>query len=348
MEFTAKNIASFLKGKVEGNQEATVNTISKIEEAKSGSLAFLANAKYNNYLYSTNASIVLINKDYELEKKVKPTLIRVKDSYQAFASLLELYEQNRFHQTGIEELSFIDPKAKIGENVYVAAFSYVSKNAKIADNVKIFPHVFIGENVKIEENSIINSGAKIYFDCKIGKNCIIHSGTIIGSDGFGFAPQENGEFKKIPQIGNVIIEDNVEIGSNCTIDRATIGSTIIRKGVKLDNLIQIAHNVEIGEKTVIAAQTGISGSTKLGKYCMIGGQVGMVGHIELANNVKVAAQAGVPKSVKKEGTILWGSPAFPINKFNKSYVIFKQLPEYRNKIFELEKQINELKKQMQN
>ena len=344
MEFSAKTVASFLKGKIEGNENATVTTISKIEEAKSGSLAFLANPKYNNYLYTTKASIVLINKNFELEKKIKPTLIRVENSYQAFASLLELYEQNRFSHTGIEELSFIDTKAKIGKNVYVAAFAYISKNAIIGDNVKIFPHVFIGENVQIADNSTINSGAKIYFDCKIGKNCIIHSGTIIGSDGFGFAPQQNGEFKKIPQMGNVIIEDNVEIGANSTIDRATIGSTIIRKGVKLDNLIQIAHNVEIGEGTVIAAQTGISGSTKLGKNNMIGGQVGMVGHIELANNVKVAAQAGVPKSVKKEGTILWGSPAFPINKFNKSYVIFKQLPEYRNKIFELEKQINKLKK----
>ena len=344
MEFSAQSIAEFLKGKIEGVSDVSVNTISRIEEAKSGSLAFLANPKYNQYLYSTEASIVLINRDFVLEKKVKPTLIRVKNSYDAFASLLELYQQNRFNKIGIAQFVSIDEKATIGKDIYIGSFAHISKNVVLGNKVKIYPQVFIDENVHIGDNTTIYSGVKIYFDCKIGKNCIIHSGTIIGSDGFGFAPQDNGEFKKIPQIGNVIIENNVEIGSNCSIDRATIGSTIIKQGVKLDNLIQIAHNVEIGERTVIAAQTGISGSTKLGKNNMIGGQVGFAGHIEMADNVKVAAQAGVPKTIKKEGTILWGSPAFPINKFNKSYVIFKQLPEYRNKIFEMEKEIKELKK----
>ncbi len=343
MNFTAKTIAEFLKGEVYGDGDIKVNNISRIEEAKIGTLAFLANPKYNKYLYTTEASIVLINKDFELEKEIQPTLIKVTDAYKSFASLLELYQQTRFNKQGIEPNSHIDRTAKIGEDVYIADFAYISKNVKIGNNVKIYPHVFVGENVNIGDNTILNSGAKIYFDSQIGANCVIHSGAIVGSDGFGFAPQKDAAFKKIPQIGTVIIEDNVEIGANTTIDRATIGSTIIRENVKLDNLIQIAHNVEIGENTVIAAQTGIAGSTKIGKNCMFGGQSGFMGHLTIADGVKVGAQAGVTKSVRKEDTVLLGSPAFPINDFYKSAIFYKKLPSINERIVQLEKEIKELK-----
>lgn len=346
MKFTAKVIADFLHGEVQGNENVVVNNIAKIEEASEGTLAFLANPKYNNFLYSTKASIVLINKDFELEKKIEPTLIRVDDAYQSFASLLELYQQARFSNEGIEQPSYVDKSAKIGENAYVAAFAYISKGAKIGNNVKIYPHVFVGENVEIGENTILHSGSKIYFDCKIGKNCVIHSGTIIGSDGFGFAPQKQSAFRKIPQIGNVVIKDNVEIGSNTTIDRATIGSTVINENVKLDNLIQVAHNVAIDQNTVIAAQTGISGSTKVGKNCMIGGQVGIVGHISLADEVKLGAQSGVSKSIKQKGAIYHGSPAFPIQDYYKSQIFHRKLPQINQKIEDLEKQIEMLKAEL--
>jgi len=343
MNFTAQTIAEFLKGEVHGDRDIKVNNISKIEDAKAGTLAFLANPKYNKFLYTTEASIVLINKDFKLEKKIAPTVIRVTDAYKSFASLLELYQQTRFNIQGIEPNSHIDRTATIGEDVYIADFAYISKNVKIGNNVKIYPHVFVGENTTIGDNTVLNSGSKIYFDCEIGKSCVVHSGAIIGSDGFGFAPQENASFKKIPQIGKVIIEDNVEIGSNTTIDRATIGATIIRKNVKLDNLIQIAHNVEIGANTVIAAQSGVSGSVKIGENCMFGGQIGFVGHITIANGVKVGAQSGISKSVKKEGTVLLGSPAVPIKDFYKTEIYSRKLPSMEKRLIQLEKEIKILK-----
>jgi len=343
MEFTAKAIAEFLNGDVEGNPDEVVSDISKIEEGKKGTLAFLANPKYSKYLYSTNASIVLLNKDFNLEEEVSSTLIRVDDAYKAFASLLDLYSQSKPEKNGIEDLVFIDKSAEIGKNVYLGGFSYISKNVKIGENAKIHPQVYIGENCKIGNNTILYPGVKIYDGCQIGVNCIVHSGTVIGSDGFGFVPQEDADFIKIPQLGNVIIEDNVEIGSNVSIDRATIGSTILKKGVKLDNLIQIGHNVIIGENTVIVSQTGIAGSSNVGKNCQIGGQVGIVGHIEIANNVKIAAQSGVPSSIKKEGEILLGSPAANISDTRKSMVVYKQLPQLREKILELERELEKLK-----
>ncbi len=348
MEFTAKAIADILKGEVVGNPSVKVHTIAKIEEAKQGALSFLANPVYENYLYTTNASIVLVNKDFKPKQNYKPTLIKVDDAYKAFATLVEVYQNIKQQNiSGVEEFAFIDKTAKIGENVYIASFSYIAKNAKIGNNVKIYPHVYIGENVEIGDNTIIYPGVKIYHDCKIGKNCIFHSGVVIGSDGFGFAPQEDGTYKKIQQIGNVIIEDNVEIGANTVVDRATLGSTVIKKGVKLDNLIQIAHNVEVGENTVIAAQAGVSGSTKIGKNCMIGGQSGFVGHIKVADFTKIGAQAGVSKTIKEPNTVLMGSPAFEIHNFQRSYVAFKKLPDTMKRIQELEKQINELKQLLQ-
>ena len=344
MEFTAKAIADILQGEVIGNPNTKVNTISKIEEAQEGALAFLANPMYENFLYTTNASIVLVSKEFKPKKKVKPTLIVVDDSYKAFATLVDIYQNIQKNEIkGIDELAFIDKTAKLGNDIYVGAFSYIGKNVKIGNNVKIYPQVYIGENVEIGDNTILYPGVKVYHKCKIGKNCVIHSGTIIGSDGFGFAPQKDGSYKKIQQIGNVIIEDNVEIGANTVVDRATLGSTIIRKGVKLDNLIQIAHNVEIGENTVIAAQTGISGSTKLGKNCMIGGQAGFVGHVKIADYTKVGAQAGVSKGIKEPGTVVMGAPAFEIRKFQRAYAAFKNLPDTTKKIHQLEKQLQEIK-----
>jgi UDP-3-O-[3-hydroxymyristoyl] glucosamine N-acyltransferase len=344
MEYTAKSIAELLQGEVIGNIHQKVTTIAKIEEATPGSLTFLANPAYSNYLYTTKASVVLIGKDSVPETKVKPTLIVVEDAYKAFAMLVDIYQKFKNEDfVGIEEMAFIHKKAILGTKIYVGAFAYISKNASIGDNVKIYPHVYIGPNVQIGDSTILYPGVKIYHDCKIGKNCIIHAGTIIGADGFGFAPQKDGTYMKIQQIGNVIIEDNVEIGANAAIDRATLGSTIIHKGVKLDNLIQVAHNVEIGENTVIAAQTGIAGSTKLGKNCLIGGQSGFVGHIKIANKTNIGAQAGIVKSIKKENTMLLGSPAFDLTKFHRSYSVFKNLPNLRSKLYEMEKQIKELK-----
>lgn len=278
MEFSAAQIASLLGGTVEGNENITVSNLSKIEEGKAGTLSFLANPKYTNYIYDTDASIVIVNKTLVLEKPIKSTctLIRVDDSYASFAKLLELYNEFRTQKQGIEQPAFISAKASLGENCYVGAFAYISDNVKIGNNVKIYPHVFIGDNCKIDDNTTLYSGVKIYHDCVIGKNVVIHSNTVIGSDGFGFAPQTGQEFAKVPQIGNVVLEDNIEIGSNCSIDRATLGSTILRKGVKLDNLVQIAHNVEVGDNTVIAGLSGVAGSTKVGKNCMIAAQVGIV------------------------------------------------------------------------
>ncbi len=343
MEFNAQAIAAYLKGEIEGNPSVTVSDISRIEEGRKGTLAFLANPKYTPYIYTTEASIVLVNKNLNLEKKVNATLIRVEDAYQAFASLLDLYTQSLPKKEGIDKNVSIDKTAKIGEHAFIGAFAYIGTNAKIGNNVKIYPQVYIGDNVTVGDNTILYPGVKVYINCKIGNNCIIHASTVIGSDGFGFATNDNNDFKKVPQIGNVIIEDDVEIGSNVSIDRATIGSTIIRKGVKLDNLIQVAHNVEIGENTGIAAQTGISGSTKVGRECLIAGQVGIVGHIKIADKVKIAAQSGVTNDVANEGQILLGSPAFDIRENRRSIAVYKRLPELYKKINDLEKELNKLR-----
>lgn len=346
MRFTAQIIADFLKGVVEGDTTVEVTSISKIEEGVEGSISFLANPKYENYLYSTKASIVLVSKELSIRKPINSTLIRVEDPYNAFASLLELYQNSKPELVGIDKLSSIDESAQIGSKVYIGTFSVISKNARIGNHVKIYPQVFVGENVVIDDYTIIHPGVRIYQDSKIGKNCVIHSGAVIGSDGFGFAPQVEDEHKKVLHIGDVVIEDFVEIGSNTTIDRATIGSTIIRKGAKLDNLIQIAHNCEIGERTFMAGQSGVSGSTKIGKNCLVGGQVGFAGHITIADDVKVGAQSGIPSSVKEKGSIIQGTPAIGILNFQKASILFKTLPEMRNEIFSLKREIAELKKEL--
>jgi len=331
MEFSAEQIADLLKGKVVGQPDIKVNNISKIEEGKEGTLSFLANPKYTTYIYNTKASIVLVNKNFTPEKEINATLIYVENAYEAFASLLEIYQQYKTNKSGISKSAVIENSAKIGKDVYLGANVYIGENTIIGDNTKIYPNSYIGDNAVIGNNTTIFSGTNIYSECVIGNNCTFHSGTVIGSDGFGFAPQTATEFKKVPQIGNVIIEDNVEIGANTTIDRATIGSTIIRKGVKLDNLVQIAHNVEIGENTVIASQTGVSGSTKIGKNCMIGGQVGLAGHLVIGDNVKIGAQSGVHKNIK-DGLIMQGTPVVGYREWYKTAAIIKQLPDLKQQI----------------
>ena len=339
MKFTAEQIAGILEGKVVGDPETEVSKLSKIEEGTEGSLTFLANPKYKSYIYSTQASIAIVNKDFEPEHQLKTTLIKVDDAYKAFSKLLEYYNQIKLNKSGIEQPSHISESANIGDNVYIGAFTYVGDNVSLGDNVKLFPNTYLGNNVSVGDNTIVFSGAKIYSECVIGKTCVINSGAIIGADGFGFTPNEKGEYSKVPQIGNVIIEDFVDIGAGTTIDRATLGSTVIRKGVKLDNQIQIAHNVEIGENTVIAAQTGIAGSTKIGESCQIGGQVGIAGHLTIGNNVKVQAQSGIGRNVKDNET-LQGSPSFGYSDWNKSYVYFKNLPKLAKTINELEKKVD--------
>lgn len=341
MEFSAAQIAALLGGTVEGNETTTVSNLSKIEEGLPGTLSFLANPKYTNYIYDTNASIVIVNKTLTLEKPVKPgcTLIRVEDSYASFAKLLEMYEQVKGEKKGIEQPSFISDNATYGKDCYIGAFAYIGQNVKLGDHVKVYPHVYIGDNCTVGDNTVLFSGVKIYHDCHLGANVVVHSSTVIGSDGFGFAPQDGKEFAKVPQIGNVVIEDNIEIGSNCSIDRATLGSTILRKGVKLDNLVQIAHNVEIGENTVIAGLSGVAGSTKVGKNCMIAAQVGVVGHIKIADGVKIAGQAGVGNSIEKENEIVQGSPAFSLGDFRRSYVLFRNLPKLNDKLKDLERKL---------
>ncbi|MGB1308017.1 MAG: UDP-3-O-(3-hydroxymyristoyl)glucosamine N-acyltransferase [Oceanihabitans sp.] len=339
MKFTAEQIAGILEGDIEGNPNVEVSKLSKIEEGTKGSLTFLANPKYTPFIYSTKASITIVNKSFQPENDLSTTLIKVEDAYKSFSKLLEYYNQVKNNKVGIENPSYISETATYGENVYLGAFSYLGENVKLGDNVKIYPQAYIGDNVTIGDNTTVYAGAKLYSETQVGKNCIINSGAIIGADGFGFTPDEHGEFQKIPQTGNVIIEDNVDIGSASTIDRATLGSTIIRKGVKLDNQIQIAHNVEIDVNTVIAAQTGIAGSTKIGKYGMIGGQVGIAGHLTIGDNVKVQAQAGIGHRVK-DGEKLYGSPAIDYGNYIKSYVHFKNLPAIVKTVNELEKKIN--------
>jgi UDP-3-O-[3-hydroxymyristoyl] glucosamine N-acyltransferase len=344
MEFNAATIAGFLKGEIEGNPDIKVNTIAKIEEGQPGALSFLANPKYEHYIYTTHSSIVLVNKSFVPSAKIEATLIKVDNAYEAFASLLRLVDKARPRKTGIHPSAIIEPTAKVGSDVYIGPYAYIGENAVIGDGCSVYPHVYIGDNSQLGKNCILNPGVKIYHECVIGDSCIVHAGSVIGSDGFGFAPQSENEFMKIPQLGNVILEDNVEIGANVTIDRATMGSTIIRKGVKLDNLIQIGHNVEIGENTVMAAQTGISGSTKVGKNCMFGGQVGLAGHIRIANGTKIGAQAGILGEIKEENTAIIGSPAIEIRNFMKSSILFKRLPELKVKIDSIEKEVESLKK----
>lgn len=336
MKFTAGQIAGILDGEVFGNPDAEVYKLAKIEEGTEGSLTFLANTKYSNYLYSTNATIVIVNKSYELEKEVKATLIKVDDAYSSFSKLLEYYNQIKLMKSGIEQPSVISEGVTYGDDLYLGSFCYIGKNVRIGNNVKIYPNSFIGDNVTIGDNCVFFAGVRVYSESEIGNHVTIHSGTIIGSDGFGFAPQEDGSYSKIPQIGNVVIEDHVEIGSCSTVDRATLGTTYIRKGAKLDNQIQVAHNVEIGENTVIAAQTGIAGSTKIGKNCLIGGQVGIAGHITIGDRVKIQAQSGIGKSLK-DGEVVQGSPAFNYGDFAKSFVHFRNLPKIVNEIEELKK-----------
>ncbi|WP_277632054.1 UDP-3-O-(3-hydroxymyristoyl)glucosamine N-acyltransferase [Avrilella dinanensis] len=326
MKVTVQQIADLLNGEVIGNAATEVSDLSKIEEGKPGSLSFLSNPKYVPYIYETKASAVIINKSFVPEHPVQTTLIKVEDAYAAFTKLLEFYNQIKNNKVGIEQPNFVGENTVYGQDIYIGAFAYIGQNCQIGDNVKIYPNCYIGDNVKIADNTTIFAGSKIYADTQIGSRCIIHSGTTIGSDGFGFAPQEDGSYAKVPQTGNVIIEDDVEIGANTTIDRATLGSTIIRQGVKLDNHIQIAHNVEIGAHTVIASQTGIAGSTKIGKYCQIGGQVGIVGHITIGNHVKIQAQSGVNKSLK-DNDVVQGSPAINYGDFSKSFVHFRNLPK---------------------
>ncbi|MGO4903878.1 UDP-3-O-(3-hydroxymyristoyl)glucosamine N-acyltransferase [Flavobacterium sp. W20_MBD1_R3] len=338
MKFTAEQIAGILEGEVVGNPMAEVSRLSKIEEGTEGSLTFLSNPKYQNYIYSTKASVTIVNDTFIADAPLTTTLIKVNDAYSAFSKLLEFYNKVKLNKSGIEQPSFLSENAKYGAGLYLGSFSYVGQNVVLGENVKIYPNCFLGDNVVVGDNVILFAGAKIYSETIIGNNCTIHSGAIIGSDGFGFAPNPDGTYTKIPQIGNVIIEDNVDIGSCTTIDRATMGSTIIRKGVKLDNQIQIAHNVEIGENTVIAAQTGVAGSTKIGKNGMIGGQVGIAGHLTIGNNIRIQAQCGVGRNIK-DNEILQGSPAFGYNDFSKSYVHFKNLPKIVAEIEELKKQI---------
>lgn len=342
MKFTAEQIAGILDGEVVGNPMAEVSRLSKIEEGAEGSLTFLSNPKYQNYIYSTKASVTIVNNSFTSDAPLHTTLIKVDDAYASFTKLLEFYNQVKLNKSGIEQPSFIAENARIGDNLYLGSFSYIGQNVVLGENVKIYPNCFIGDNVVLGNNVILFAGAKIYSETIIGNNCTIHSGAIIGADGFGFAPNPDGTYTKIPQIGNVIIEDNVDIGSCTTIDRATMGSTIIRKGVKLDNQIQIAHNVEIGENTVIAAQTGIAGSTKIGKNGMIGGQVGISGHLTIGNNVRIQAQSGVGRNIKDD-EVLQGSPAFGYNDFSKSYVHFRNLPKIVAEIEELKKQISNQK-----
>jgi UDP-3-O-[3-hydroxymyristoyl] glucosamine N-acyltransferase len=340
VKFTASQIAGILEGDIIGNPEVEVSKLAKIEEGEKGTLTFLANPKYTQFIYDTKASITIVNKDFVPENDLETTLIKVEDAYKAFSTLLEYYNQIKMNKSGIEEPCFVSDSATYGENVYLGAFSYLGDNVKMGDNVKIYPNSYIGDNVTIGDNVVIFSGAKIYSECIIGNHCVVNSGAIIGADGFGFAPNEKGEYSKVPQIGNVILEDYVDIGAGTTIDRATLGSTIIRRGVKLDNQIQIAHNVEIGRNTVIAAQTGVAGSTKIGENCQIGGQVGIVGHITIGNNVKIQAQSGIGRNVK-DNEVLQGSPALPYGDYNKSYVYFKNFPKIVKDISNLDKKINQ-------
>ena len=345
MEFTINQVAGMLGGEVKGNGNEKINMLAKIQEAKKGQIAFLSNPKYEQYIYTTQASAVIVKKDFAPKKEIASTLILVDDPYSSFTALLEEYHKLiSFQKAGVEQPCFIGENSSVGTGIYRGAFSYIGNNVRIGNNVKIYPYVFVGDDVVIGDNTVLHPSVKLYSSTKIGSNCVIHSGTVIGSDGFGFAPQGDGSYKTIPQLGNVIIEDDVVVGANTVIDCATLfgDSTIIHQGVKLDNLIQIAHNVEIGKNTVIAAQTGISGSTKIGDNCLIAGQVGIAGHLIIANNTSFGAQTGIGKSIMKEGEKLMGSPAFDVKDYYKAYAVFKQLPNLNNRLRELEEKVERL------
>lgn len=340
MKFTAEQIAGILEGDVVGNPEAEVHTLAKIEEGIEGSLTFLANPKYSPYIYTTKATITIVNRTFEPESELSTTLIKVDDAYKSFSKLLEYYNQVKLMKSGIEQPSVLSDTVEYGEGLYLGSFCYIGKNVKIGKDVKIYPNSFVGDNVTIGDNCILFAGVRVYSETVMGDNCTIHSGAIIGSDGFGYTPNEEGEYHKVPQIGNVILEDNVDVGACTTIDRATLGSTVIKRGVKLDNQIQIAHNVVIGENTVIASQTGIAGSTKIGKGCIIGGQVGIVGHITIGNNVRIQAQSGVSKNLA-DGETVQGTPSLGYSDFNKSYVHFKNLPKIVADLEDIKQQIKQ-------
>lgn len=345
MEFSAKQIAEFIHGVIVGDENATVHTFAKIEEGVPGAISFLSNPKYTHYIYETKSTIVLVNKDFEPERPVNATLIKVDNAYESVAKLLTLYEMSKPKKTGIHPLACIDPTAKIGKDVYIDAFAYVGANAVIGDGVALHPHATVCENAVIGENSILYPNVTVYYDCRVGKRCILHAGSVVGADGFGFAPSPEG-YEKIPQIGIAMLEDDVEIGANTCVDRATMGATIVHKGVKLDNLIQIAHNVEVGSHTVMASQVGIAGSTKVGEWCMFGGQVGLAGHIRVGNHVNIGAQSGIPGTVKGDNLTIMGSPAIDAKQFFKSSVIYKKLPDMYQTLNRMEKEIEELKKQL--
>ena len=342
MEFSAKQIAQFVQGVIEGDENATVNTFAKIEDGKPGAISFLSNPKYTHYIYDTESSIVLVDKSVELEKPTKATLIKVDNAYECVAKLLQLYESMKPTKTGIDSLAFISPSAKIGENVYIGAFAYIGDNVVIGDGCQIYPNVVICENAKVGNDCLFYPNVTIYHDCHVGNRVTLHAGSVVGSDGFGFAPSENG-YDKIPQIGIVTIENDVEIGANTCIDRSTMGSTYVRKGVKLDNLVQIAHNTDIGANTVMSAQVGIAGSTKVGQWCMFGGQVGIAGHITIGNKVFLGAQSGVPSSLKDDQTLI-GTPPMEKLPYFKSQAIFQKLPDLYKQIQKLQKEVDELKK----
>ena len=344
MEFSAKQIAEFIQGTIVGDENATVHTFAKIEEGIPRAISFLSNPKYTHYIYDTQSSIVLVNKDFEPEKEIKATLIKVDNAYESLAKLLNLYEMSKPKKTGIDPLAYIAPTAKIGQNVYIAPFACVGDNAEIGDNTSLHPHATVGSGAKVGSNCILYPHVTVYHDCRVGNNCILHAGSVVGADGFGFAPSPEG-YEKIPQIGIAILEDNVEIGANTCIDRATMGATIIRKGVKLDNLIQIAHNVEVGSHTVMASQVGVAGSTKIGEWCMFGGQVGVAGHITVGNKVNMGAQSGVNGSVK-DGKALIGTPPIEFKNYFKSSAVFKKLPDMYLELASLKKELDELKKQL--
>jgi UDP-3-O-[3-hydroxymyristoyl] glucosamine N-acyltransferase len=343
MEFTVRQIASLLGGDVQGDEHAKINMLAKIQDAKPGQIAFLANPKYESFIYTTNATAVIVKRDFQPKKEINSTLILVDNPYSSFTALLEEYHKIiSFQKSGIEQPSFIGDNNKVGKNIYRGAFSYIGSGCEIGDNVKIYPHVYIGDNVVIGNNTILHANVKLYSGTRIGNNCEIHSGTVIGSDGFGFAPQEDGTYKAIPQLGNVVLEDNVSIGANSVIDCATMfgDSTLIRQGVKLDNLIQIAHNVEVGKNTVMAAQAGVSGSVKIGENCIIGGQVGIAGHLVIANNTGIGAKAGVLKTIKEENQKFMGEIGFPLKDYFRSYALFRKLPMLDERLRELEKKVN--------
>lgn len=345
MEFSALQIATILHGEVVGDPNITVTGLAKIEEGTVGTLSFLSNPKYEEHIYSTGASICIVNNTFE-PTKVLPetlTLVKVEDAYACFAQLLDVYNQMRQKQAKIEQPSFISESAQVGEGIYLGAFAYISDGAKIGNNVKIYPNVYVGDNVVIGDDTILHPGVRIYSDCVVGQRCILHAGVVIGSDGFGYVPDEKGVFSRVPQIGNVVLEDDVEIGANSTVDCATLGSTILRKGVKIDNLVHLAHNVEIGNHSALAAQVGVAGSAKIGKHVMVGGQAGISGHLHIADGTKIVAQSGIPSSVKKAETLM-GSPGIPIEDFKKSYFGFRKLPFLLQKINELEQKVKLLSK----